>query len=319
MADVVNVFKESVMQNIFNLPTCLGAYMSKFFLVAVCLLAVATHYAKNQGATLSVIDKNVMLDVISVDKSPGGPFKLESSVLALVDGNFVNADTLERIYSFKREVLAIMRGDKINNETSYQGRYIFNGYKFSALAIAKQEYDALMSTSNGDESKHHFMEQRDACLQSMKDDFLKASDKLKAVAYGAKAMMEMLIEESCKKHYRLNSILLLWAHTPEEQEDAIFNERVKTVTDFVAFCRDLLNFTGDLLYSCPRAHDQFEQRAKKWKQFESSLIVVLGSKKPSQKFLEQIKLKLDIYSFADLTPNNIRLLLDEFNKKQHSA
>lgn len=275
-----------------------------------------THHANNQEvASIASADDGIHHALVNAHRVPFAHLKLESSVLALVDGNFVNADTLERIYSFKRDVLAIMRGDKKNGDV-YEGRYLFDGKKVAAQQVALIERDFMLQqdVAASNQAKKKLIEQRDSCLRIMQKDFLKASDKLKAIAYGAKPMMGLLIEESCKKRHRMDSILLLWAHTPEEKEDLIFEERVQTVTDFSAFCIDLLNFIGDLLYSCPKAHLQFEERATKWKQFELVLASLLGTQKPNIQFLKQIKLTLDKFALADLTLPNIRQLLDEFNK-----
>jgi len=275
-----------------------------------------TNNINNQDiALICSTDDGIHHALVNAHRVPFAHLKLESSVLALVDGNFVNADTLERICSFKREVLAIMRGDKKNGDV-YEGRYLFDGKRVAAQQVALIERDFMLQqdVAARNQVKKKFIEQRDSCLHVMQKDFLKASDKLKTIAYGAKPMMGLLIEESCKKRHRMDSILLLWAQTPEEKEDLIFEERVKTVTDFSAFCIDLLNFMGDLLYSCPKAHLQFEERATKWKQFELVLTGLLGTQKPNMQFLKQIKLKLDKFALADLTLPNIRQLLDEFNK-----
>jgi len=245
-----------------------------------------------------------------VDEQLRSPhLKLESTMLALVDGNFMNADVVERVYSFKRDILNIMWGDKIGQERV--GRYIFQGKKISAHELAAWERDGAEHLAD-----RTVKEERDNCLEAMKTEFIKASDKLNSISRGAKPLMGPLIEESCMKRNRMDSVLLLWAHTPEELEEEIFDEKVLTGQEFSRFCIDLLNFIADLLHSCPKARHQFEERSEKWRLFEKALVTVIGNEKPNMEFLKYIKLKhLDRLSRADITTTTVKRLWEEFKRK----
>lgn len=239
---------------------------------------------------------------------------LESTALHLIDGNFLNADTVERVLSFKREILSIMWGDK-RPDGARVGRYSFDGKKVSAYELAHIEHDRAAEIH----TDKMLMNQRAECLKNMKQDFLKASNKLKTIARGAKPAMGILIEESCQKRHRMDSVLLLWAHTPEEEEDPIFDNTVKNVHDFGIFCIDLLNFIGDLIYSCPKARTQFEERTQKWKKFEKVLESVLHHQQPDIAFLKWVKVhQLDRLSIDRITTATVTELLADFNK-QHGS
>jgi len=234
--------------------------------------------------------------------------KLESTLLALVDGNFMNATTLEHVYSFKRDILAIMWGDK-HKDNKRTGRYLFNNSHVGAQELAIQE--RTLSAHN--QFNDALMAQRNECLCTMKKEFLKAASKLRVIAHGMKPVMGALIEESTIKRKRTESLLLLWAQTPEEKEDPLFDNLVKTAGQFTTFCIDLLDFIGDLLYSCPKAAHQFEERSHKWKKFEEILATILGNKQVDIAFLMYVKQNhLDYLTHADITPKTVHQLLDEF-------
>jgi hypothetical protein len=225
--------------------------------------------------------------------------ELQSTMLHAVDGNFLNADTLERVFSFKREVINIMWGAK-DASGNIAGRYSFCGGLYGADELAKKEQLQKSLTANKEFSQ---------ALQRMKKDFLKASDKLKAIARGAKPAMGILIEESCARRQRMDSVLLLWAHTPEEEEDPIFDEKVKTVSDFTRFCFDLLDFIEDLLHSCPKARKLFEVRLEKWKKVEAILSSIM-TEKPDINFLINIKTNhLDKWTLDQISADLLTRLL----------
>jgi hypothetical protein len=243
-------------------------------------------------------------------------FKLESPMLALVDGIFLGPDTIEYINSFKREILAIMLGDR--QGTVRIGRYEFNGKRVSAQELGQIEEEELYrAKSTGSTPDEALMTSIQVVLKKMKTDCIRASDKLNAIARGSKPIFGAIIEESCHIRNRMESILLLWAKTPEELEEQIFAEKVLEVSDFTTFCTDLLNCLGDLLKSCPKALHQFEDRANKWRRFEKILKEVLGDECPSIDFFKYVKIKhLDTLTLKDITPQAVKKLWEDFSKKQ---
>lgn len=153
---------------------------------------------------MSMINKGLIATVLIVNTVNSAKIHhavqtLESPILHAIDGNFLNADTLERVFSFKREIMNIMWGSK-NAQGNLTGLYNVNNKFYSADELEKIEQQ---KTSPAIEKELA------TCLKNMKADFLKSSNKLKSIAQGAKSAMVVLIDESCRKHHRPDSMLLL--------------------------------------------------------------------------------------------------------------
>ncbi len=234
--------------------------------------------------------------------------KLESPLLALVDGASIgiNADVIELIRSFQRKIIDILLGDK-QPDGSRRGRYEFEGKKYSAQALRKKE--ELLGSSQS-------LQQ---ALAQAKKNFIDISDEFKAVARGSKPTMAILIEESCTKRNRMNSILIIWAKTKEVDENSIFDKHVNTFKDFEAFCVDLLNFLGDLVRSCPKAQEQSRQRFGKWSKIKELIPFVIPDATKENldaRFLKYVKINhLDKLSLADITDKKVIELFTQFQNK----
>ncbi len=239
--------------------------------------------------------------------------KLESKMLALVDGSFVNADTVEHIRIFQRDIINILWGDK-GQGNAREARYLFDGKKFGAQQLATFEDElASMRDVLSPQEFADLHTQLNRCLLEMKKDMLESSNKLKTIAAGSKGTMGVLIEEDCEKRSNKNSVLFIWAKAKEEEEDVIFDRHVKTVRDFYTFSIDLLNFLGDLVYSCPRAVQQFEQRIQKWEKIKSIMPSLSISAQQEKEFLKHVKINhLDKLSLGDITPGKLKSLAAEF-------
>lgn len=239
--------------------------------------------------------------------------KLESKMLSLVDGSFINADTVEHIRIFQRDIINILWGDK-GSGNARAGRYLFDGKKFGAQQLATFEDElASMRDVLSPQEFADLHKQLDRCLVEMKKDMLEASSKLKVIAAGSKGTMGVLVEEDCEKRNNKNSVLFVWAKAKEEEEDVIFDRHVKKVREFYTFSIDLLNFLGDLVYSCPRAVHQFEQRIQKWEKIKSLLPNLSIPAHQEKEFLKHVKINhLDKLSLSDITPGKLKSLAAEF-------
>src|SRR5947207_2363072 len=73
--------------------------------------------------------------------------KLESRVLSLVDGSFINADTLEIMRSFQRMLMEILLGKKTDDGMRV-GDYICNGKKMCLFELAQYEEQLEQQKNN---------------------------------------------------------------------------------------------------------------------------------------------------------------------------
>jgi hypothetical protein len=195
---------------------------------------------------------------------------LESPVLKLVDGTFFNADTIEQMRNFQRLILALILGDQ-TPDGSRVGRYEYKGKKYGIHALALIEQQMNQSSSAESPEMVEDAQQLLVTLQEAKNDFIKLSEEFKSMAQGAKQTMVKLIEESCSKHGRLDSVFLILVRAKDDNETTTFDMHVVSLTLLESVCIDLLNFLNDLINSCPKANMQFKLRLEKWAKIKGIL------------------------------------------------
>lgn len=178
---------------------------------------------------------------------------LESSLVKLVDGlSFgINGQKIAMMFRVRKEVRKIQYGTPDNNG-GFTGLYDFEGGNYSVheLAIIEQEAKATQDHERFDRLAH--------VLIQAKKDFINKVKPYMATARGAKKPMFMLIQESCKKRNRTDSILLRWGAAREEDEERQFEHDIMDFPIFDVFCTDLMNFMEDVIRSCPKALEQFK-------------------------------------------------------------
>lgn len=235
------------------------------------------------------------------------PIILESKVLALVDGSFINADRIEEIRRFQFKIKNLLMGDR-QSDGSLTGHYI---YKKKAHSI-----QTLQELEKTGESSPELT----ALLESAKTDFMKVSDEFSESGRGSKPFTLVLIEESCQKRGRADSILLTWAHTTPENENSVFKKEVTSFEKLETFLIDLFNFLTDLSNSCPKAQALFHDRVEKFKTIKLLLPDALKKiKEPVDQtaFFAHLKIKhLDKLSLEQITPQMVFTLLTGFTKSQ---
>ena len=231
------------------------------------------------------------------------PIQLESKVLSMADGKFFVADTVEMLRMFQGRVTKLFgTTDAAGNKT---GNYMFRGHLYGTRNLAQLEMDHNLQ---------HDPELQKVLAQ-VKADFLAISKEFESAVRGSKNIMTVLIEESCEKRGRFDSLLLEWSQANDETEDAIFNKKVNTFQAFDQFGVDLMNFFSDLISSCPKAQQQFKDRLAKWKKFKAVLDTIKNHVKLSneQEFLKYFKANhLDKLALNDITENKVKELIATF-------
>jgi hypothetical protein len=231
------------------------------------------------------------------------PIKLESKVLSMADGKFFIADTIEMLRMFQGRVIKLFGiPDAEGNST---GNYSFRGKLYGTRELAHLEVELNLQQDK----------ELQRILTQVKSDFLAISKEFESAVRGSKNIMTVLIEESCEKRERLDSLLLEWSQSEGDTEDAIFNNRVTTFQAFDQFCVDLLNFFSDLIHSCPKAQAQFKERLAKWKKFKAVLDALKAQIKLAneQEFLKHFKANhLDKLALNDITENKVKELIATF-------
>ena len=245
---------------------------------------------------------------------------LESSVIKVADGTFINADKIEYTRKYRRKLLDFILGElQPNNQR--KGKYNLCGKWYSIEDLARIEQEIKDSVSNENIKIKIALEE---ILTHAKADFIVHSTEFIESGRGAKNIMTVLIQEDCQKRNRHDSFLLEWAKTKEGQESTAFERQITNFTDYYHFLTDLANFLLDLIHSCPKAEAQFKDRVIKWSAVKEILPLVL--KKAHIKsdhiheieFLKYLKERyLDSLALNEITPHVIAPLLTEYIKHTH--
>ena len=179
---------------------------------------------------------------------------LSSTIIKLVDGLSIgiNGQRIAMMLKVRKEVIRILFG--IANESGQLvGLYQYNGNYYTARELTLLEAECR---ENGDKAT---LEALRPVLQHTKQEFMAKIKPFMASARGAKRQMLLLIEESCKKRKRFDSILLRWGAAKEEDEAKQFDKDIVDFKIFDTFCTDLVHFIEDVIRSCPKAVAQFKQ------------------------------------------------------------
>lgn len=255
--------------------------------------------------------------IVSVLTFTENRVKLESPVIKVADGTFINADKIEYTRKYSRKMLDFMLGE-MQPTGQRKGKYFLQGKFYSIKDLARIEQEISGSMLKKDvEIKAALQE----ILTRAKADFVVHSNEFIENGRGSKNIMIVLIQECCQKRNRLDSFLLEWAKTKEGQESTMFERQIKSFTDYHHFLVDLVNFLLDLSHSCPKAEAQFKDRVAKWSTIKEMLPLVLkkahvkGESINEIEFMKYLKERyLDSIMIDEITPQIIAPLLLEYIK-----
>ena len=254
---------------------------------------------------------------------------LESSVIKIADGTFINADKIEFIRKFCRKLRSFLFGDQLPNNQR-KGKYFFHGKWHSVESLARIEQElTVMLPQEQDNNKKVEIEDCLAALQELlthaKADFIVQSNEFIESGRGAKNITVILIQEDCQKRNIPDSLLLDWAKTKEGQESTMFERQITSFDKYYHFLIDLVNFLSDLVHSCPKAEVQFKDRVAKWSAVKTILPIVLkkahvrNEQLNEIEFLKYLKERyLDSIVLNEITPQVIAPLLIEYVKHMNT-
>jgi hypothetical protein len=242
---------------------------------------------------------------------------LESSVIKIADGTFINADRIEFIRKYIRTLFGFLLGEQLPDHQR-KGKYFFDNKWHSVQSLACIEQEISNSCDKKQQAMSTALQE---VLTRAKADFIVQSAEFIESGRGAKNIMIVLIEEDCQKHGHPDSLLLEWARTKEGQESTMFERHIKTFGNYYHFLTDLVNFLLDLVHSCPKAESQFKERVAKWSAIKEILPAIFKKAhiKSDQvneiEFLKYLKERyLDSIMMDEISPQVIVPLLTEYIK-----
>lgn len=208
--------------------------------------------------------------------------KLSSKLIEVLDGIILNGHRIRLTHKLKRELARMLIGAK-SASGQIEGFYSYHGGKHTindlteieerAAHAYEQEHKELQVTGNHEAIKALELEYAKVrkeladTLEAAKSDFDVKVEGFMKHAAGMKGFIFKLIEDSCAQRKLPNSFLLTWGQAEEgEKEREIFHTQIRSFRQLREFLRDLNNFLGDLINSCPKGEAQFKEMKQKYEE-----------------------------------------------------
>jgi hypothetical protein len=177
--------------------------------------------------------------------------QLTHNLLAKLDGFFIGATQVKNML----ELIALIRTLQIgvyHKETkTHAGLFVWKEQKVGIHELGKIENDPALTTEDRKLLKK--------MLHKAREQFLLKTQKNSERTAPIKTLILRLITECCEKRSLGNSFLLTWGETSLENEAINFHQGILSFTDLDKFLTHLTIFMKDLIYSCPKAFEQFNQ------------------------------------------------------------
>lgn len=202
------------------------------------------------------------------------PIVLDSALLKIIDGNFMNASRMESVVFMMNRIIDTMNGKK-QPDGSRVGLYTLNGVMVTMSDLIVEEEGLLSIVNEGavlSDVQQNTINQIKSQLQRSKAAFMEISQPLSAQTHSMKDVFIRLIADSLHKRGRNGAnALLTWAHLDPAEEKASFDNSMLTCKEYGVFLTDLFNFLTDMAHSCPKAWQQFKIRAEKLSKIKKML------------------------------------------------
>ena len=184
---------------------------------------------------------------------------LTSPGLSIIDGTSwgINEYVIANIQHIGAAIKKLQVGAKDPHEEKNRGNYSYQNKKYTLLELV--ELEKIVAK----EDAHHL---HVALLEIVRNSISEITEPFMKNANDIKEYMVQLIDESCTKRNRRDSLLLLWAQQKKGSELAYFKENLTSFSAINIFCNDLLTFLTDLVRSCPKAFGKYQEVRRKFDQ-----------------------------------------------------
>ena len=176
--------------------------------------------------------------------------------LDFIDGKSfgINKYVIANIRHIGIEIKKLQVGSKKKDSTTLGGSYEYNGKHFTLKELVELEKNS--SASERTALHNALLENAKNSISSITEPFIQNANDIKEY-------MVTLIEESCRKRDRSDSLLLQWALQKKGSELEYFKNSLVSFATVDTFCSDLLNFLDDLVHSCPKARKEYKEFVEK--------------------------------------------------------
>lgn len=194
----------------------------------------------------------LLLSLANVLTAKDHHIKLENPIIHALDGvtSAFDGNTIAGIMDVRKKLHVLHLGELDKETKKRVGSFVLNGKKYSIHELAIIEKKAIESN---DTSK---LQELNQLLNEAKREFLKMTEPFMESTRSAKKQVCELIKESCQKRNRMSSFILTWSELTNN-EDQFFNNNIRSFAQLDEFLTHILDFLGDLTYSCPKGYKQF--------------------------------------------------------------
>lgn len=188
-----------------------------------------------------------------IDLDPKNRVQLTHNLLSKLDGSAygIGATQVKNMLELIALIRTLQIGVYHKDTKTHEGLFIWKSQKVSIRDLTKIEIDSTLSHDD-----HKLLKKM---LNKAREQFLLKTQKNSERTAPIKKLILRLITECCEKRGLGNSFLLTWGETSLEEEAANFHRGILSFTDFDKFLSHLTIFMKDLIYSCPKAFEQFNQ------------------------------------------------------------
>jgi hypothetical protein len=192
--------------------------------------------------------------------------KLHHWAITLVDGipGAIDENAILDSLKTRNFINKMLKGTPDAKTKTYLKDYELDGKKVSLNDLVKIEEEAVKRSPQNPAHTEAFKE----CLAAVKLDFKLFTKPLLEEAEEAKDINMKLVKEWAKTAGREESMLLHWGAVDEEA-----TLKATSAKEFHAFAVDLKEFLHDLMYSCPKAREQFKKAflpENEWTNFDKA-------------------------------------------------
>jgi hypothetical protein len=176
--------------------------------------------------------------------------------LEFIDGKSfgINKYVIANIRHIGIEIRKLQIGVKKKDESTTVGSYDYKSQLFTLKELV--ELEANSSVNERLDLQKALLEKAKTSISAITEPFMENANDIKEY-------MVTLIEESCKKRNRSDSLLLQWASQKKGTELEYFKSSLVSFAVIDLFCSDLLHFLDDLVYSCPKARKEYKEFVEK--------------------------------------------------------
>ncbi|MBV8660671.1 MAG: hypothetical protein JO129_00820 [Candidatus Dependentiae bacterium] len=237
-------------------------------------LGFAAHNSKDfDFAKFHNLPIKVVVDIHQHDKkndSKSGSFAVDkhgvlkeaylgeySSCFIINSGDNLNNLSLKDAANY---VIKYLENNNIGRNHSEFLQYMHNNQMYSIKDLTKIE-TAIYKSMSSSEQIEELKKEIKIALNYAQADFLEIVEKFLMNVKNTKTLMISLIEESCMLRENSNCYLLRWCQLKgHENEKEVFQRDITSLKELTRFCKDLINFLGDLVHSCPKALENIRKQ-----------------------------------------------------------